>query len=97
MADPHQILGVERGADEADIRRRYLELVHKHSPEREPERFAEIRLAYDRLRDPVTRMKSQIFNLRSEESIGDLRLEVKRRLRGLRIPTCTLFDLAERR
>lgn len=97
MADPHQILGVARGADEAEIRRRYLELVRLHSPEREPERFAEIRRAYDELRDPAERMRTQLFAPRSEESIGDLRREVKRRLRALRIPTSTLLNLAERR
>ena len=97
MADPHQILGVARGAGETEIRRRYLELVRLHSPEREPERFAEIRRAYDELRDPVARMKSQLFNPRSEESLGDLRQEVNRRLRALRIPTSTLLNLAERR
>ena len=72
-------------------------MVRLHSPEREPERFAEIRRAYDELRDPAARMKRQLFNPRCEESIVDLRQDVKRRLRALRLPTSTLLKLAERR
>ena len=40
MSDPYGILGVPPGADEAAIRRRYLELVRQFPPDRE--RFAAI-------------------------------------------------------
>lgn len=52
--DPFQILGVSRDAGEADVRARYLELVKQFPPEREPERFREIRAAYEAARDPLS-------------------------------------------
>ena len=42
MSDPYEVLGLPRFADEAEIRRRYLELVRQFSPDRDPSRFAEI-------------------------------------------------------
>ena len=47
MADPYEILGVSRSSSEADIRRRYLELVRQYPPDRHPERFKEIHQAYE--------------------------------------------------
>ena len=96
MGDPYEILGVERGASETEIRRRYLELVRQYPPDRAAERFAEIRRAYEDLRDPIVRMRSRLFDL-SDDSIGEILSEVKRRLRSARIPTNTLFSLAEHR
>jgi len=44
-------LGLEEGADEAAIRRRFRELAMRHHPDRggDPERFQAIRAAYERL------------------------------------------------
>ena len=52
--DPFQILGVSRDAGEAEVRARYLELVRQYTPEREPEKFREIRAAYEAARDPLS-------------------------------------------
>lgn len=97
MADPYEILGVARGADDAEIRRCYLELVRQFPPERAPERFAAIRGAYDELRDPVTRLTSQLFDLADGDTLDSLQDEAKRRLRAARIPVESLLKLAERR
>jgi len=51
-ADPFVILGVSPDASEADVRARYLELVKQFPPEREPEKFREIRMAFDAAKDP---------------------------------------------
>jgi len=51
-ADPFDTLGLPRDAGESEVRARYLELVKKYSPERDPERFREIRAAYDAAKDP---------------------------------------------
>ncbi|MEZ6139435.1 MAG: J domain-containing protein [Zavarzinella sp.] len=51
MKNPFAVLGMEVTTDTALIRKRYLELVRAHSPERDPERFSEISEAYNRVRD----------------------------------------------
>jgi len=51
------LLGVAAEADEAEIRRAYLEKVRQHPPDRDPDRFERIRDAYDRLRDPRLRAR----------------------------------------
>lgn len=96
MADPHLILGISPDADEAALRRRYLELVRQHPPEKSPEKFAEIREAYEQLRDPVERLKSQVFAVRSKESLDDVIADLRLRVQAARIPTETLLSLAER-
>jgi len=96
MADPYEILGVSHGSSEADIRRRYLELVRQNPPDRVPERFAEIHQAYERLRDPVVRMEAKLFELESSDTLASVVADVRQRLRKARIPTQTLLSLAEK-
>lgn len=95
MIDPFVTLGVPPDADEATIRRCYLRLVKEHSPEKSPQKFAEIRAAYDELRDPIHRIERQVFAIRSRESIEDIMADVQARVRTARIPTGTLLSLAE--
>jgi curved DNA-binding protein CbpA len=95
LLDPYAILGLPRGCDESDVRRRYLELVRQFPPDRAPERFAEIRGAYDKLRDPVVRLRSKLFDLESGGTIVDLLNDVRRRVRIDRLPTSILLSLAE--
>jgi hypothetical protein len=52
-ADPFTILGVSRDAGEVEVRARYLELVKQYPPAREPEKFREIRAAFEAARDPL--------------------------------------------
>jgi curved DNA-binding protein CbpA len=51
--DPLQVLGLPRHASEHDVRRRYLELVRAHPPERDPARFQQIHAAYKAAEDPL--------------------------------------------
>lgn len=95
MNDPYEILGLERDADEAEIRHRYLELVREFSPDRAPERFAAIRAAYDEVRDPLRRLETQLFGLKSHDSIEAILTDLRARLRDARIPMETLLKLAE--
>lgn len=53
-ADPFTILGVSNDAGEAEVRARYLELVRQFPPEREPEKFREIRAAFEAAKDPLS-------------------------------------------
>ena len=59
--DPYVVLDLPPDSDDEMIRRRYLELVRRHSPERDPKRFAEIRQAYEQLKDATTRLKQRLF------------------------------------
>lgn len=49
------LLGVAPDADEAALRAAYVEQVRLHPPDREPERFEQVRDAYELLRDPQNR------------------------------------------
>jgi len=51
--NPFVVLGVPQDADEAMIRARYLELVKAFPPDREPERFREVRAAFEAVQDPL--------------------------------------------
>ena len=55
--DPYSVLGLSRQAGDEDIKRAYFQLVRQFSPERAPEKFREIRTAYEQLRDPENRAR----------------------------------------
>jgi curved DNA-binding protein CbpA len=96
MADPYSILNVTPDVDDAALRRRYLELVRENPPEQCPDRFAEIRAAYEQLRDPAQRLKRQLFEIHGNESLDDVIGELRSRARAARIPTEVLLSLTER-
>lgn len=50
---PFQVLGLPYDATESVIRARYLELVKRYPPDREPEHFRKIQAAYESARDPL--------------------------------------------
>ncbi len=95
MADPLLLLGVSASAGSDEIRRRYLELVRQHPPDRDPERFAEIRAAYDELSDPVQQLHKLLFDVESVDTIDRVIVDLYARLRQLRIPTVLLLSLAK--
>ena len=49
MRVDYEILGIDENADEKTIKKAYFKLIKKYSPEKDPERFQEIRAAYERL------------------------------------------------
>jgi DnaJ-class molecular chaperone len=95
MAEAYEILDLPQSASDAEVRRRYLELVRQFPPDRAPERFTEIHRAYEQLRDPVPRIEARLFDLRTSETMADILADVRQRLRESRIPTQTLLSLAE--
>jgi hypothetical protein len=97
MSDPHEILGLPRSAGEAETRRRYLELVRQFPPDRDPARFAEIRAAYDRARDPVRLLEARLLEVDSGETVDAIARDVRGRLRDRlnHAPLEVLLALAE--
>jgi len=94
MRSAHETLGVPSNADEAEIRGRYLQLVREFPPDRAPERFAEIRAAYDELRDPSVKLERKIFSLTSRDSLADLEAELRTRLKSAKLSSMALLSLA---
>lgn len=96
MNDPHETLGLDPDVGEAEIRRRYLELVREFPPDRAPERFTEIHAAYEALRDPARRLHVRLFHPETKtDSLEGLAAELRGRLRQVRLPVATLLELAE--
>ncbi len=61
--DPYAVLGIARTDDEAAIKRAYFRLVREYPPEREPEKFQELRAAYERIRSAEARSQTDLFLL----------------------------------
>lgn len=61
MTDPFAVLGVDETAGDDEIRRRYLELVRRFPPDREPLPFQDIRSAYEALRTPRGRLEARLL------------------------------------
>src|SRR3954452_11128315 len=95
MSDPYETLGLPRHADEAEIRRRYLELVREFSPDRAPERFSAIRDAYEALRDPTRRLETQLFEPDTSDSLDAIAADLRARLAGERVPLDVLVAMAD--
>ena len=95
MRDPLETLGLSHHASAAEIRSRYLQLVREFPPDRAPERFAEIRAAYDELRAPARRIEEQLFSLRTRDSLEAIAADVRSKLRGARLSAEALLSLAE--
>jgi DnaJ-class molecular chaperone len=72
MTDPYQVLGLPPDADDEQVRRRYLELIKKHSPERDAARFSQVRAAYEALRDRKARVEHRLFGPEQEDHLQDV-------------------------
>jgi curved DNA-binding protein len=61
MTDPYSILGVDKNADDAEIKAAYRKLAKEHHPDRggDNELFAKINAAYDSVKDAAARQKLQ--------------------------------------
>jgi curved DNA-binding protein CbpA len=93
MADPYEVLGIPPDADDEAIRRRYLQLVREFPPERHPEKFAEIRRAYDDLKDLNTRLLHRLFEAGKNESVDAIVEELTCRMPRRRLSLKELFAL----
>lgn len=96
MNNSYEVLGVTKQATQEEIRQRYLELIREFSPERAPERFAEIREAYEKLQDPLGDWLDNYCNVETKDSIDDLIQSIRKRTKSERFPTAALLAMAER-
>ena len=94
MTDPYAVLGLPPDSDDEAIRRRYLELVRRFSPEHHPERFAAVRAAYESLRDLDTRLRHRLFEAGRHESIEAIVEEITCRSPRRRMSLRTMLDTA---
>jgi curved DNA-binding protein CbpA len=62
-SDPYDVLGIARTATATELKQAYFALVRAHPPERDPEMFKQVRAAYERLRDPATRIETDMLLL----------------------------------
>ncbi|MEX0819370.1 MAG: J domain-containing protein [Pirellulaceae bacterium] len=92
--DPYKVLGVSHTADDATIRTRYLELVREFPPERSPDRFAEVRAAYDRLRDPVVSLENRLFDVSVPFTFESIVADARPDIRRTRLSSSQLLSLA---
>jgi len=95
MKKPHEVFGLPAGAGETEIRQRYLELVRQYPPDSAPERFAEIRAAFDQLRDPVARYERGLQDLETTDSIDAICTELLGRAQHAGLSMQALASLAE--
>jgi curved DNA-binding protein CbpA len=96
MNNPYEQLGLSPGADDAMIRKRYLELVRQYSPDQAPERFAEIHAAYDALRDPAKRVEDRVLDLHLKaHSLESITSQLQEQLRDCRFPVSLLVSWAD--
>lgn len=61
MLTSYLILGLPLDASDQQIRQRYLELVKRYTPEKEPRRFQEISEAFEQLKNVRARVRSRIL------------------------------------
>ncbi len=47
----YEVLGIKESADEKEVKRAYFRLVRQYSPEKDPEKFQQIRQAYENLKE----------------------------------------------
>ncbi len=63
MAYPYEILELDQDADDNTIRKAYLEKIHIHTPENEPEYFQELTESYNMIKNEVERSKFKVFGV----------------------------------
>jgi curved DNA-binding protein CbpA len=76
MNDPYAVLGVSPESDDETIRKRYLELVRQFSPEQHPQRFSEVRAAYEAVQDLNRRVQYRLFEQGRRDSIEQIIEEI---------------------
>jgi len=97
MDNPYIVLGIHRNASPEEVKRAYFRLIREHSPEKDPQGFKRIRLAYDSLRDADKRSQTDLFMF--NDPYGEFNVHAPEEYKGgfkgvdLRIVIYSLSDL----
>jgi len=69
----YEVLGLDKGASDADIKKAYRKLAMKHHPDKggDPEQFKKIQAAYDLLSDPEKRGNFDRFGTAEPQGFGN--------------------------
>jgi len=70
--DPWAVLGVDVNAGDEEIRAAYIQGVRRHPPDRDQERFEQIRDAYEALRDPRRRARQMVLGADPRQPLPSL-------------------------
>jgi len=70
MKNPFAVLGVADDADDAAIKKAYLQQVRLHPPERDPERFQTIRGAFEAIQTQRDRLRYRLFQQETPDLEG---------------------------
>ena len=95
MTDAYAILGVSDDSDDEAIRRRYLALVKQFPPEHHPQKFAEIRAAFEQLKDLNTRLRHRLFEAGKTEGLDAIIEELSCRSPRRRLSLATLLKVTQ--
>src|SRR5665213_3371045 len=60
--NPYFVLGVSTDADDATIRRAYLESVKRWPPDLDPDKFQQINAGYEQIKDAASRHRHVLFD-----------------------------------
>lgn len=63
LTDPYAVLELTPAASQDEIKQAYFRLVRAYPPDREPEKFKQIRAAYDQLKTPEKRRETDMLRL----------------------------------
>jgi|SRR4051812_5058857 curved DNA-binding protein CbpA len=97
MNDPYAVLGVKPEDDDDTIRKRYLELVRQYTPEHNPEKFAAVRAAYEKLKDLDARVRHRLFEQGKRDGIDEVIEELTCRIPRRRYTLQTLLNVQKTR
>ncbi len=64
--DPFKVLGLAPEASEDEVRARYLALVKQYTPDHHPEKFQQIRAAYEAASDPLVAARQMIAQVKRD-------------------------------
>jgi len=84
MLDSYLTLGLEFGVGNEEIRKRYLELIKRSTPEKDPERFQEITRAYERIKTSRLRVQTKLYGIMDDADVDSTLMGLSRAKKPLR-------------
>jgi curved DNA-binding protein CbpA len=67
LLNPYKILDILRDASDVEIKKAYFKKIREFPPEKDPEKFKEIRAAYEQIRSSASRAEADLFIVKEVE------------------------------